>query len=75
VPVRAKLDRAPAADGRRARADAARAKRLVAHTEIRRGDYEATGAIPQDSEDLINYIRSVAGVEVGLLFMEQRAAA
>ncbi len=43
----------------------------VAFTEIRRGDYEATGAIPQDSEDLINYIRSVAGVEVGLLFMEQ----
>jgi phosphoesterase RecJ-like protein len=43
----------------------------VAYTEIRRGDYEATGAIPQDSEDLINYVRSVAGVEVGLLFMEQ----
>ena len=43
----------------------------VAFTEILRGDYEATGAIPQDSEDLINYIRSVAGVEVGLLFMEQ----
>ena len=43
----------------------------VAYTEILRGDYEATGAIPQDSEDLINYIRSVAGCEVGLLFMEQ----
>lgn len=43
----------------------------VAYTELRRGDYEATGAVPQDSEDLINYTRSVAGVEVGLLFMEQ----
>jgi phosphoesterase RecJ-like protein len=43
----------------------------VAYTEIRRGDYEATGAVPQDSEDLVNYTRSVAGVEVGLLFMEQ----
>ena len=43
----------------------------VAFTELRRGDYAATGALPQDSEDLINYIRSVAGVEVGLLFMEQ----
>ncbi len=43
----------------------------VAYTEIRRGDYAATGAIPQDSEDLINYIRSVAGAEIGLLFMEQ----
>jgi phosphoesterase RecJ-like protein len=40
-------------------------------TEIQRGDYEATGATPQDSEDLVNYTRSVAGVEVGLFFMEQ----
>jgi phosphoesterase RecJ-like protein len=43
----------------------------VAYTEIRRGDYEATGATPQDSEDLVNYTRSLAGVEVGLFFMEQ----
>ncbi len=43
----------------------------IAHTEIRRDDYAATGATPQDSEDLINYTRSIAGVEVGLLFMEQ----
>jgi phosphoesterase RecJ-like protein len=43
----------------------------VAYTEIRRDDYAATGATPQDSEDLINDIRSIAGVEVGLLFMEQ----
>src|SRR5262245_3433625 len=43
----------------------------VAYTEIHRGDYEATGAVPQDSEDLINHTRSVIGVEVGLLFMEQ----
>jgi phosphoesterase RecJ-like protein len=43
----------------------------VAHTEIHRDDYAATGAVPQDSEDLINYTRSLAGVEVGLLFMEQ----
>jgi phosphoesterase RecJ-like protein len=41
------------------------------HTEIRKEDYTATGAVPQDSEDLVNYTRSVAGVEVGLLFMEQ----
>jgi phosphoesterase RecJ-like protein len=43
----------------------------VAWTEIRRGDYEATGARPQDSEDLVNYPRSLEGVEVGLFFMEQ----
>jgi phosphoesterase RecJ-like protein len=45
----------------------------VAYTEILREDYRATGAVPQDSEDLINYPRSIAGVEVGLLFMEQPA--
>jgi len=45
----------------------------VAYSEIRRGDYEATGALPQDSEDLVNYMLSVSGVGVGLLFMEQPA--
>ena len=43
----------------------------VAHTEIRREDYAATGASPQDSEDLVNFTRSLVGVEVGVLFMEQ----
>ncbi len=44
---------------------------LVCHTEVRRGDYDAVGAVPQDSEDLVNYTRSLAGVEVGLFFLEQ----
>jgi bifunctional oligoribonuclease and PAP phosphatase NrnA len=44
---------------------------LVAHTELRLADYQSTGATPQDSEDLVNYTRSLAGVEVGLFFMEQ----
>jgi phosphoesterase RecJ-like protein len=43
----------------------------VASTEIRRSDYQTTGATPQDTEDLVNYTRSLAGVEVGLLFLEQ----
>jgi phosphoesterase RecJ-like protein len=43
----------------------------ICHTEIHQGDYEATGAQPQDSEDLINYTRGIIGVEVGLFFMEQ----
>jgi bifunctional oligoribonuclease and PAP phosphatase NrnA len=43
----------------------------VAYTEIHRSDYAATGATPQDTEDLVNYTRSLEGVEVGLLFMEQ----
>ncbi len=43
----------------------------VAYTEIHREDYATTGAVPQDSEDLVNYTRSLQGVEVGLFFMEQ----
>jgi phosphoesterase RecJ-like protein len=43
----------------------------VAYTEIRRDDYAQTGALPQDSEDLVNFTRSLIGVEVGLFFMEQ----
>jgi phosphoesterase RecJ-like protein len=43
----------------------------VAWTEIRRDDYAVTGAVPQDTEELVNWTRSVAGVEVGLLLMEQ----
>jgi phosphoesterase RecJ-like protein len=43
----------------------------VAYTEVHRADYQATGATPQDTEDLINYTRSLAGVEVGLFFLEQ----
>src|SRR5260370_6691198 len=41
----------------------------VAHTDVRLVDYAATGAVPPDSEDLVNYTLSVAGVAVGLLFM------
>ncbi|MFO0807251.1 MAG: bifunctional oligoribonuclease/PAP phosphatase NrnA [Gemmataceae bacterium] len=47
----------------------------IAYTEIRWADYSATGAAPLDTEDLVNYPRSVAGVEVGLLFIEQRDTA
>jgi phosphoesterase RecJ-like protein len=45
----------------------------VALTEVLREDYAATGAIPQDTEDLVSYTRSLAGIEVGLFFMEQPA--
>jgi phosphoesterase RecJ-like protein len=43
----------------------------VAYSEVRRADYAAIGATPQDTEDLVNFTRSVLGVEVGLFFMEQ----
>jgi phosphoesterase RecJ-like protein len=40
-------------------------------SEIRGSDYGTTGAEPADSEDLINYLGTVAGTEVRVLFMEQ----
>jgi bifunctional oligoribonuclease and PAP phosphatase NrnA len=43
----------------------------VAITFVQREDYQATGAQPQDTEELVNYPRSVAGVDVGLFLMEQ----
>ena len=45
----------------------------VAFTYLLAGDYEKTGAIPQDTEDVVGYTRSITGVEVGLVFMEQPA--
>ena len=42
----------------------------VAYSSIRLQDLEATGAMPQDSEDLVNYTLSITGVQVGLLFVE-----
>jgi phosphoesterase RecJ-like protein len=43
----------------------------VACSRIVKADYAATGAMPPDSEDLVNWTLGVMGVEVGLLFMEQ----
>jgi phosphoesterase RecJ-like protein len=45
----------------------------IAYTEVHRADYDATGAIPQDTEDMISDVRSIAGIEVALFFMEQPA--
>lgn len=48
-----------------------RAAGQIGFTEVYLGDYADTGAVPGDTEDLINYPRSIAGVEVALLFIEQ----
>lgn len=45
----------------------------IAFTEVMLSDYAATGAVPQDTEDMVNVTRSLAGVEVGLFFLEQPA--
>jgi phosphoesterase RecJ-like protein len=44
----------------------------IVYTEVHLTDYAETGAIPPDTEDLINYPRAVAGVEIALVFIEQR---
>lgn len=43
----------------------------IAYSEVFKGDYAKTGAIPQDTEDAVQYTRSIMGVEVGMLFLEQ----
>ena len=43
----------------------------IAFTEVYLSDYDATGAVPGDTEDLINYPRSIDGVEIALIFIEQ----
>src|SRR5262249_47551945 len=43
----------------------------IAYPELGRARYHETGAMRSDSEDLVNFTRGMAGVEVGLFFMEQ----
>jgi bifunctional oligoribonuclease and PAP phosphatase NrnA len=43
---------------------------VVAEAHLR--DYEATGAVPGDTEDMVNYTRSIDGCEVGVFLIEQR---
>ena len=43
----------------------------VAYATISKDDLVRSGAIPQDSEDLVDFTVSLRGVELGLLFIEQ----
>ncbi len=43
----------------------------VAHAAVTRDDFAATGAIPPDTEDLIDHVIGIEGVEVAALFIEQ----
>src|SRR5436305_2008077 len=42
----------------------------IAYATVTRSAIERTGAIPHDTEDLIDFTVSLSGVEVGLLFLE-----
>lgn len=53
-----------------ARATAEMDGRLI-YTWIERADFEATGALASDSEDLINMTLAVAGTEVAVILVEQ----
>jgi phosphoesterase RecJ-like protein len=44
--------------------------RLV-HTSIFQDDFKATGALPSDTEDVVNMTQTVAGTEVAIIFVEQ----
>ncbi len=44
--------------------------RLV-HTTILREDFDATGALPSDTEDVINLTLTVAGTQVAVILVEQ----
>lgn len=43
----------------------------VCHASVTLADYLRVGAMPLDSEDLVNLTLSVTGVDVGVLFLEQ----
>jgi phosphoesterase RecJ-like protein len=44
----------------------------IVWTAVTREDLDRTGAIPADTEDLVDYTVSVRGAEIGLLFIEQK---
>jgi len=44
--------------------------RLV-YTYVLRGDFEKTGALPSDTEDVINMTLAISGTEVAVIFVEQ----
>jgi bifunctional oligoribonuclease and PAP phosphatase NrnA len=43
----------------------------IAYTSVQLADYAASGAVPGDTEDLINYPRSIVGVDLAMIFIEQ----
>jgi len=43
----------------------------LAHTYVRRDDFEAAGALPSDTEDVINMGLAIAGAEAAVIFVEQ----
>jgi phosphoesterase RecJ-like protein len=53
-----------------ARAQTELGGRLI-HTWIEQSDFQASGALPSDTEDIINMTLTVAGTEVAVILVEQ----
>jgi phosphoesterase RecJ-like protein len=45
----------------------------LAHTAVLKEDFEATGALPSDTEDVINLTLGIAGTEAAVILVEQPA--
>ncbi len=43
----------------------------IIYSWLRQSDFAAVGALPSDSEDIINLLFAVNGVQIGLIFVEQ----
>jgi len=48
---------------------------LLIHTAVLREDFQATGAAPSDTEDIINLTLTVAGTEAAVILVEQSTGA
>ncbi len=55
-----------------ARAEGEKEGRLI-HTHVMQEDFKATGALPTDTEDIINMTLQVGGTQVAVIFVEQQS--
>jgi phosphoesterase RecJ-like protein len=46
---------------------------LLAHTWIRKEDFASTGALPSDTEDLVNHCLEIQGTEFAVILIEQES--
>ncbi len=44
----------------------------LAHTYVRKSDFDETGALPSDTEDVINMTLAIAGVQAAVIMIEQQ---
>ncbi|MCL4206800.1 MAG: DHH family phosphoesterase [Pirellulaceae bacterium] len=45
----------------------------LAHTHVLKTDFDRTGALPSDTEDVINMTLAIAGTEFAVIFVEQKS--